>query len=104
MQLVAEALKSIFTGDFTKLDEMTKKWGLFGDIVSALAHSLGFVIDTLSLENVGGAFGNLVGDVKTKGIGGAMTEQWDLFKGELTDIKNNIGSWFAGRSAPEASP
>lgn len=104
VQLLAEAIKSIFTGDFTKLDEMTKKWGLFGDIVSALAHSLGFVKDTLSLENVGGAFGNLGGDVKTKGIGGAMTEQWDLFKGELTDIKNNIGSWFAGRSAPEAAP
>jgi hypothetical protein len=104
VQLLAEAIKSIFIGDFTKLDEMTKKWGLFGDIVSALAHSLGFVKDTLSLENVGGAFGNLGGDVKTKGIGGAMAEQWDLFKGELTDIKNNIGSWFAVRSAPAAAP
>lgn len=100
VQLLAEAIKSVFTGDFSKLDEMTKKWGLFGDIISALAHSLGFVKDTLSMENVSGAFGNLVGDVKTKGVGGALTEQWDLFKGELADIKNNIGSWFGSRSAP----
>lgn len=98
--LVKEFFHAIFSGDFTKLDEMTKKWGLLGSIISGIAHSLRFINETLNPETVGKEFENFFGDIKTKGVGGAFAEQWDLFKGELVDIKNNIGSWFAGRSTP----
>jgi len=102
VKLVAEAIHSIFTGDFSKLDEMTKKWGLFGDIISAIAHSLEFVKETLSLKNVSGAFGGLGKDVQEQGLGGAIEKQFQLFGGELTSMKDNIGAWFSGRSPTPA--
>lgn len=40
IKLLAEAIKSIFSGDFTKLDEMTKKWGIFGVIVEKIAKDI----------------------------------------------------------------
>lgn len=39
IQLVAEALGAVFSGDYSKLDEMAEKWGIFGAIISAVAHS-----------------------------------------------------------------
>lgn len=42
---LAAALKAIFTGDFTDLDKMTKKWGAFGDVMAGLAHSVQMLKD-----------------------------------------------------------
>lgn len=97
LQLIAAAIASIFSGDFTKLDEMTKKWGLFGDIINALARSLAFINETLSAKNIGGDFAGTGDRIKEQGFIGAMGEEWDIFKNDLARMGGNIGDWFSNR-------
>ena len=102
--LLATAIGAIFSGDFTKLDEMTKKWGLFGAIIDALAHSLKFIGDTLSGAHVADVFGGTGKRIHEKGFAGAMGEEWDIFKNDISRIGGNIGDWFSSRNEPALAP
>lgn len=103
-KLLGSYLQALYTGDFSKLDEMTKKWGLFGTIVDGVAHSLKFIKDTLSLENVSAAFGGFGKDIQEQGFGGAMSKQFSLFGNELQAMGGGIGDWFKGRNTPAPAP
>ena len=104
LQLIATAIASIFSGDFSKLDQMTEKWGLFGDIINALARSLAFINETLSAKNVGGDFAGTGARIKEKGFIGAMGEEWDIFKNDLSRMGGNIGDWFGSRGEKVPAP
>jgi len=102
--LLVTAIGSVFSGDFSKLDEMTKKWGLFGDIVNGIAHSLEFINRTLSGAHVADVFGGTGQRIQEKGFAGAMGEEWDIFKSDLSRIGGDIGTWFSSRNEPALAP
>jgi hypothetical protein len=70
--LLLTALGAVFSGDYSKLDEMTKKWGLFGDIVQVVAKSLGIINEGLSSES----FNQTKEGIKEKGFFQEYADQW----------------------------
>jgi hypothetical protein len=103
---VAEAIKAIFTGDFSGLDNMTKKWGLFGLIVNGLAHSLLFVMNLLSPEQLSksfSSFGDFGKDIKDIGFNAALLKQFSLF-GEEIGIKPKNKTENGKNTATENEP
>jgi hypothetical protein len=92
IQLVATALGAVFSGDFSKLDEMAAKWGLFGDAVQIVAKSLGIINEGLSSES----FEETKKGIKEKGFLQEYADQWgNLF----TIIKDT--NWLGGKQANE---
>jgi hypothetical protein len=74
---VGEAIKAIFTGDFSKLDEMVQKWGLFGDVLEVVARALNLIKDAVSGESIKASFEG----IQKKGFLQEYADEWgNLFK------------------------
>jgi hypothetical protein len=97
IQLVAEALGAVFSGDFSKLDEMAAKWGLFGDAVQVVARALGIINEGLSSES----FEETKKGIKEKGFMQEYADQW----GNLFNIIKDT-DWLGSKNqpAPAAAP
>lgn len=95
VRFLAEAIKAIFTGDFTKLDEMTRKWGLFGDIISAIAHGLDFIRQGLSFES----FEGTIKGIKEKGFFGELADEWGNFTDKIKET-----DWLGNKNVPAPAP
>lgn len=72
LSLLVTALGSVFSGDFSKLDEMTKKWGLFGDVLQVVARALNIINTGLSSKS----FNASVEGIKEKGFFQQYAEEW----------------------------
>ena len=92
IQLVAEALGSVFSGDFTKLDEMTKKWGLFGDALQIVARALNIINEGLSMKSLNASMEG----VQKKGFWQEYADEW----GNLGKMVTNT-DWL-GKNTPAA--
>jgi hypothetical protein len=46
-------------------------------------------------------FGGTGKRIQEKGFGGAMGEEWDIFKADISRIGGNIGDWIGSRGTPE---
>ena len=91
IQLIVTALGAIFSGDFSKLDEMVKKWGLFGQVLEVVAHALSIIREGLSMEDINTSMEG----IKKKGFLQEYGEEWgNLFA--------KIGStdWLGGGNKP----
>jgi hypothetical protein len=91
--LLPTALGAIFSGDFTKLDEMTKKWGLFGDALKIVARALNIINKGLSMKSINASMEG----VKEKGF---FQEYLDEF-GNLGEMVTNT-DWL-GTKTPKAT-
>jgi len=89
---VAEAIKAIFTGDFTQLDEMTKKWGVFGDVLEVIAHALEIINKGLSSKS----FNESMEGIKKQGFLQEYAQEW----GNLFSMVTNT-DWLGNK--PNAS-
>ena len=72
VQMIGAALFGIFTGDFSKLDEMTKKWGLFGEILSVIARSLEIINKGLSADS----FNKSLEGIQKQGFWKEYIDEW----------------------------
>lgn len=43
LKAIVEGVKAVFSGDYSKLDAITKKWGLWGDAINLVFQWLGFL-------------------------------------------------------------
>jgi len=93
VQLLITAIGSVFSGDFTKLDEMTRKWGLFGDVLTVIAHALEIINRGLSMED----FNASMKGIKEKGFFQEYGEQW----GNLWEQVKNT-DWTGNKAAAAA--
>lgn len=90
LTLLTTALASVFTGDFTKLDEMTKKWGLFGEALQIVARALNIINEGLSVKS----FNASMEGVKEKGFFQEYLDEW----GNLGKMVTNT-DWM-GKNTP----
>jgi len=93
VQLLITAIGSVFSGDFSKLDEMTRKWGLFGDVLTVIAHALEIINRGLSMED----FNASMKGIKEKGFFQEYGEQW----GNLWEQVKNT-DWTGNKAAAAA--
>lgn len=91
IQLVAEALGAVFSGDYSKLDEMAEKWGLFGDAVQVVARALGIINEGLSSDS----FEETKKGIKEKGFFQEYADQWGNFFSLIKDT-----DWLGSKSQP----
>jgi hypothetical protein len=88
------ALGSVFSGDFSKLDEMTEKWGLFGDVLQVVARALNIINEGLSMKSINASMEG----VKEKGFFQEYLDEW----GNLGKMVMNT-DWL-GTKSQEAVP
>lgn len=93
LKAIGAAIQAIFTSDFSKLDEMTSKWGLFGDVLNAVAQALNIINRGLSSESAKAT----VEGIKEKGFFAEYADQWKNF-GNLI-----MGTDWTGNKRAESS-
>lgn len=91
---LSEALKAIFDGDWDKLDEITRKWGLLGDAIQIVARALDIVNKGLSSES----YAATVKGIEEKGFLREYADQW----GNLFNMVRET-NWLGGKSAAPAT-
>jgi len=97
LTLLTTTLGSVFSGDFTKLDEMTKKWGLFGDALKIVARALNIINKGLSMKSINASMEG----VKEKGFFQEYLDEW----GNLGKMVTNT-DWLGTKTqaAPALAP
>lgn len=87
LKAVSASMDAIFKNDFSKLDEMTEKWGLFGDALNVVVQALNIINQGLSLKS---AKTSMEG-IKEKGFFKQYAEEWKNFAGLIvgTDWTGN---------------
>jgi hypothetical protein len=95
LKFISELLKGIMQGDWTNFDNMVSRWGEFGRILLGIKDTLVFMTQSINPEKLGETFGAAGQGVKEKGFAGELSNQWNLFMGELA----GIAGFFTGSPA-----
>lgn len=95
VELLGAAIGSIFSGDFSKLDELTEKWGAFGDVLEVVAHALEIINKGLSVKD----FNASMEGIKEKGFWQEYADEW----GNLYETVKNT-DWLGTKSNQAAAP
>lgn len=80
LKAVGASMDAIFNNDFSKLDEMTKKWGLLGDALNIVVQALNIINQGLSLKS---AKTSMEG-IQEKGFFREYADEWKNLFGLIT--------------------
>lgn len=97
LQLILASLRGLFTGDWSKFDELCAKWGAFGKILEGIKETLSFIIAGLANTMSGKSFNQFGENLKKQGLGGAIKSDISTFwNGDMAGIRKAFGDKQAG--------